>query len=235
MSSKERIFSTDNLHLRMIIDGRSFSGCLFLHCMQGESLTIHAGVFVSSRFLWCSISAKNQAYGSTSNFTVVNIGVLTQHPTLQLFTPDFTVIYTGLYSWQHRTFHSSSNFTVINIGLLTKHPTLQLSTTYFIVSNIGLLTYHPTLQLSTTDYWLNIQLCSCQKRTFIPASNLTVIGIGVSHVDKTNCKTLQNTMFVFVTFDVEFSACVPNSPIIMGLAEWRHCDVSLARGKKWRI
>ena len=50
LSAKERIFSTDNLHLKMIIDGRSFSGCLFLHCMQGESLKIHAGVFVSSKF-----------------------------------------------------------------------------------------------------------------------------------------------------------------------------------------
>ena len=49
-SSKERIFSTDNSHLKMIIDGRSFSDCLFLHCMQDESLKIHAGVFVSSRF-----------------------------------------------------------------------------------------------------------------------------------------------------------------------------------------
>ena len=32
-------------------------------------------------YLWFTISAKNQTYDSTSNFTVVNIGLLTKQPT----------------------------------------------------------------------------------------------------------------------------------------------------------
>ena len=58
-------------------------------------------------YLWCTISAKNQTYDSTSKFTLVNIGLLTKQPTLQLSTPDFTV---G------------------NMEILTHHPTLHLLT-----------------------------------------------------------------------------------------------------------
>ena len=55
--------------------------------------------------IWCSVSAKNQTYGSTSNFTVVNIGLLTKHPTLQLSTTDYW-LNIQLYSCQQRTFIS---------------------------------------------------------------------------------------------------------------------------------
>ena len=66
--------------------------------------------------LWCTISAKKQTCNSTSNFTVVNIGLYSQHRTLLLSTTDFTVV---------------------NIELLTQHPTLQLSTADHWL-NIGL-------------------------------------------------------------------------------------------------
>ena len=67
-------------------------------------------------FVWCTISAKKQTCNSTSNFTVVNIGLYSQHRTLLLSTTDFTVV---------------------NIELLTQHPTLQLSTADHWL-NIGL-------------------------------------------------------------------------------------------------
>ena len=66
--------------------------------------------------LWCTISAKKQTCNSTSNFTVVNIGLYSQHRTLLLSTTDFTVV---------------------NIELLAQHPTLQLSTADHWL-NIGL-------------------------------------------------------------------------------------------------
>ena len=91
------------------------------------------------RKLWCSISAKNQTYDSISNFTVVTIGLLTQHPTLQLSTPDFKV---G------------------NIGLLTHHPTLQLLTSDCWL-NIQLISYRQqTIDLTFNFTVVNNRLLS---------------------------------------------------------------------------
>ena len=43
---------------------------------------------LESTQVWCTISAKKQTCNSTSNFTVVNIGLYSQHRTLLLSTTD---------------------------------------------------------------------------------------------------------------------------------------------------